>query len=588
MDAFHRRAGPSRRAFGPFVLDHDRAELKRDDKLVPLRPKTYALLSHLTENAGRVVSKRELLDVVWPGLVVTDDSLSQAVSELRSALDDRSAALIRTLPRRGYLFDVEVRSLTPATPVEVAESTPSPVPPSSETVRAPQHLQYVLRSRGARGLAAVVAVVAAIALVLFWSARQREPAVPLDRALAGERSLVVLPFVDLSDPPAPHLTYAIESGLATDLGRHADVRVIVHAALGGASSSAVVDPRRAGREVGARHVLQGSVQRVDKAVMVDVRLIRTESGELLWSNRYEYSSLTDLTERREISARVANALEAKVGATAVTHAVRRTSDASAIDHWMQGRFIVDRVKTRAELEKARQHFAAALAAEPESVEALSGLAFTHICEVLNRWSADRKASLASAAELARRALALDPNHQSALKALASAQMFDGDLEGAMSTARRQLEINPSDAHSNRDLAATLYFYGRWEEALRQLEVAERLNPLDPQHLEKIHGMASTALIALGRYDEALARARRLQAVAPNNTQVHVYRAAASAHRGDLDAARQAAAELLRRRPDYVIGAGSAQRGSTAPAFRAGLQHLNDGLVLAGLPLPAPR
>jgi TolB-like protein/Flp pilus assembly protein TadD len=425
-----------------------------------------------------------------------------------------------------------------------------------------------------RGTAGVL-VAAFLALLLLGLAQVREERPRLDGMLASARSIAVLPFVDLSDPPAPHVAHAVDSDLVTDLGRHADLRVIVYASA--------ADPLRAGRTVNARHVLAGSVQRSGDAVSINVRLMRTDSGELLWSGRFDYPSFADSTRRRDISARVANLLGTKVTAAVLADAVRRAPDGAAVDHWMRGHYLLGRVKTKAELQQARAHFEAALAAEPESVPAIAGLAITHVCEVRYRWSADRKASLATAGELARRALEIDPDDQSALQALAGAQMFDGDLEGAMSTTRRELEINPSDAHANLDLAAALYFLGRWDEALRQLEVAEQLNPLDALHLEKIHAMASTALIALRRYDEALVHARRLQAVAPNNSQPYLYEAAAQAYRGDLDAAHRAASELLRRRPDFAIGGGDAQRGSTAPAYLTGLGHLVEGLRLAGLP-----
>jgi DNA-binding winged helix-turn-helix (wHTH) protein len=91
----------ARQAFGPFVLDVDRAQVTRDGGPIALRPKTFALLVHLAERAGSVVGKQELMDVVWPGLIVTDDSLTQAISELRGALGDREQKLIRTVSRRG-------------------------------------------------------------------------------------------------------------------------------------------------------------------------------------------------------------------------------------------------------------------------------------------------------------------------------------------------------------------------------------------------------------------------------------------------------------------------------------------------------
>src|SRR2546423_10503261 len=103
-----KRSGPARQGFGAFALDHDREQLSRDGQPVTLRPKTFALLAYLADRAGHIVPKQELLDTLWPGLVVTDDSLTQAVSELRCALGDREQKLIRTAPRRGYLFDAEV------------------------------------------------------------------------------------------------------------------------------------------------------------------------------------------------------------------------------------------------------------------------------------------------------------------------------------------------------------------------------------------------------------------------------------------------------------------------------------------------
>lgn len=564
MDALRAHAGPLRRSFGPFVLDAERAELKRDGVVVPLRPKTLGLLVHLTSRAGRVVPKQELLDAVWPGVIVTDDSLSQAISELRNALGQSGPALIRTVPRRGYLFDAAVQVLPPSVPATAA--------PTSAGGR---------RRRLPHGMAAAVLAVC-VPLMLLGLAWLRETPPKLDSTIASARSIVVLPFLDMSDPPAPHVAHAVDSDLATDLGRHADIRVIVYARPA-ADGATAVDPRAAGRAVNARHVLSGSVQRSGDAVSINARLIRADSGELLWSGRFDYASLAEWTGRREVSARIANLLETKLNEAVLAEAVRRPPNGAAVDQWMRGRYLMSRLQTRDELEQARAHFRNALAAEPESGQAISGLAFTYVCEVLFRWSADRKASLATASELARRALASDPNDLVALKALAGAQMFDGDLDGALSTSRRELEINPSDAHANRDLAATLFFLGRWDDALRQLAVAEQLNPLDASHLEKIHGMAATSLIALRRYDDALVRARRLQAVAPNNSSVYAYEAAAHAHRGDLDAAHRAAAELLKRRPDFMIGGVGAQRGSTAPAYLAGLGHLSDGLRLAGLP-----
>ena len=90
--------------FDAFSLDLQQCALRRGQDPVALRPKAFDVLRHLVENAGRVVTKEEILDAVWPGLTVTDDALVQCVSDVRQALSDDAHRIIRTVPRRGYLF----------------------------------------------------------------------------------------------------------------------------------------------------------------------------------------------------------------------------------------------------------------------------------------------------------------------------------------------------------------------------------------------------------------------------------------------------------------------------------------------------
>ena len=94
--------------FGPFKLDVTRGCLLKGGKEIKLRPKVYEALKYLVENPGRLISKRELIQAVWPETFVTDDSLVQCTVELRRALDDHAQQLLKTVPRRGYLFTSEV------------------------------------------------------------------------------------------------------------------------------------------------------------------------------------------------------------------------------------------------------------------------------------------------------------------------------------------------------------------------------------------------------------------------------------------------------------------------------------------------
>jgi DNA-binding winged helix-turn-helix (wHTH) protein len=94
--------------FEGFLLDMTRGCLPTQDRDIELRPKTFELLRYLVENGGRLVSKDEIFRTVWPNVIVTDDSIKRCVSELRVALGDCEQRIIKTVPRRGYLFAAEV------------------------------------------------------------------------------------------------------------------------------------------------------------------------------------------------------------------------------------------------------------------------------------------------------------------------------------------------------------------------------------------------------------------------------------------------------------------------------------------------
>ncbi|TIU50050.1 MAG: transcriptional regulator, partial [Mesorhizobium sp.] len=110
---------------GGAVLDLDRGTLRRDGEIVPVRPKTLELLAFLTRNPGRVLSKDELLQAVWPGIIVTEDSLTQSIRDARKSIGDEAQALIRTVPRRGYLFQLPETEATQPPAASAARAEPT-------------------------------------------------------------------------------------------------------------------------------------------------------------------------------------------------------------------------------------------------------------------------------------------------------------------------------------------------------------------------------------------------------------------------------------------------------------------------------
>jgi DNA-binding winged helix-turn-helix (wHTH) protein len=95
--------------FGAFALDHGNEELRKaDGSRIPLRGKSFALLRLMLENAGRLLERDTIMEALWPNIVVSDDSITQCVIDVRRALGRESRHLLRTVPRRGYIFEAEV------------------------------------------------------------------------------------------------------------------------------------------------------------------------------------------------------------------------------------------------------------------------------------------------------------------------------------------------------------------------------------------------------------------------------------------------------------------------------------------------
>lgn len=95
---------PKMLGFENYTLDLMRCALLRGEEEISLRPKAFDVLRYLAERAGRLVTKEELIEAMWPDIFVTDDSLVQCIAEIREALSDDARKIIRTVPRRGYLF----------------------------------------------------------------------------------------------------------------------------------------------------------------------------------------------------------------------------------------------------------------------------------------------------------------------------------------------------------------------------------------------------------------------------------------------------------------------------------------------------
>jgi TolB-like protein/DNA-binding winged helix-turn-helix (wHTH) protein len=273
--------------------------MTQGDQTVRLEPRTLRLLLNLAARAGDVVSADELLADVWPGVIVTQDSVYQAIASLRRLLgrDPGEAPYIVTVPRRGYRLVAAVSS---------AEETPLAPPCELESALAagPVRRETALPT----GVLALALLVLGLVLGLVaWRITASFSEGGSGRAGAGH-AVAVLPFLDFTDDMS-HEVFA--DGIAEEvIGRLSRVPGVQVPALSvsfqfkgsGASVGAIA------RKLGVDYVVDGSVRKSGTVLRIAARLTRADSGFILWSETYDSPAQDLLKIQDAVGGKIAEAL----------------------------------------------------------------------------------------------------------------------------------------------------------------------------------------------------------------------------------------------------------------------------------------
>jgi DNA-binding winged helix-turn-helix (wHTH) protein/TolB-like protein len=561
---------PHRLAFGPFVLDPQRAELMRDGAVVPVRPKAFDLLLALAARPGRVLAKDELLAAVWPGVVVGEDSLTQCVRELRTALGTDGAAFVHTVPRRGYRFDAEVRAVPDARPAAVA-SEAAGVSAATPGTRATSP-KWALAAAG---------VVLALVIALALTVRDRQ--LP-QAAAAPPLSLVLLPL-EVQDPAGtpPWFAEALTADLTAELGRLADAFVIARATAA-AWRDKTADPREVARALGVRHVVRGSVRRDGDQVRLALELMDGESGAQQWAERFELERVRLGPALDDVVQQIARRLNVEMYRAGGSRAATLTPEqVQADDLAMHGWGVYFRGSySRETLLTALPLFEQAVARDPRSVLGWGGVAIMNGLGASIRWLPDRDAGLARLAEASARLQELDANHLFTLLAKGHEANLRGDPAAGIVIAQMTIERFPNHAPSYAALAMQLLNTGRFDDCIPPLERALRLSPRDPL-AGSWHGLVALCHFMRGDLDGAEARARTAVEISPHLMLTPPVLAAALAQQGRTEAAHAVLAEFRRRQPDITLERYATLLPSRQPAYVAGRERLFATLRELGMP-----
>ena len=512
--------------FGGFTLDLSRGSLlAADGAEIALRPKAFALLRHLVEHPGRLIDRDELMQAVWPGVFVTDDSITQCVKEVRRALDDAEQRLLRTLPRRGYLWAAEM-----SRPGAAAASTPAPppaAPPAIDAVGAPPHA-------------------------------------PASRPMA-----VVLPFANMTgDPGQEYFADGVTEDLTTALS-HLRWFSVISRNSAFTYKGRAVDVRQVGRELGVGYALEGSVRKAGNKVRITAQLCEAETGRQVWAERFDgdLADIFDLQDR--VTEAVVGAIEPSLKlAEGERIRARPTESLTAYDLYL--RALPHRFATREGNDEALGLLRRAIALDPGFVAAKGVLAGLQTLRITQGWAeaGDREEAARCAREVVEGGGEDDPSALAwAGHALA---LFARDYQVGSAAVERALRLAPN--------SALVLLLGGWSRlhasdgpgAAERLEKAMRLSPLDPAMFLVTTALGFARYLS-GQYAEAAAWGRRATADRPGFLPAHRLLLASLAQSGDQVATEAALRALLAIAPDHTVSAAAAQTTLRDPAVFEGLR-----------------
>jgi len=341
--------------FGDFHLDPDRFLLVRRGAAVSLEPQVLALLIHLVQNHHRMVSKDEIVDVVWQGQAVSDASISSRIRSARQAVDDDGArqAVIQTVYGRGFRFVAAVSTATPARPA------------SGAMVHAPAD------------------------------------------AVTRRPSIAVLPFSPLgAEPLLSVLAEAIPHEIIEALSR---LRWLAVIARGSSFRFGLVAPDLdlVATALSARYLLTGVIENRSKGLAATLELVDAGSRQVLWADRLEspLEGIDDLRSR--IVAHLVTALETHIPFNEAR--IAKQTHSEDLDAWANYHVGLRHLYrfTAADRALARTCFERAASAEPGFARAHAGLSFTSFLSAFLRLNPDTAAATDAARRHAERALELD-------------------------------------------------------------------------------------------------------------------------------------------------------------------------------------
>jgi len=557
----------------------------------PLGARAFDLLMALVERRDRTVTKNELLDLVWPGLVVEENNLQVQISTLRKVLGQNAIA---TIPGQGYRFALQpeeagASSSSPmagagywfaraigsadSTALEPNADTARAAPPSSsepmrsmasdvsrtEVLAAAVPAKPAFRWRPAITIPLSITVFALLAWLvsILWIPALRSGA----ETAPPSMSVAILPFEPSSgEIEEKQFADALTRDLTSVMGRWDWKGYVVPFARTPEQRDTVINSREVGRALNVRYLAQAGVRRDKDKYIVTMRLLEAKSGNQVWAERVQLAASPSETARTAPHLLLAAELKGGLWWLESQRVVADDAHGSALELTLRGYRVFESDDLKS-LLAARKFFDEALKLDPAFVPALWGTVLVLVRQGIEDPAPDRDQLVREMDVLSARAIRIDGGSARAWRARTWALIGLGRWEEAAAASDQALTLEPDYFDILEDRTHILQFSGRPAEALA---AAEQVLSFDPQNAGAYHYVCK-AHLHLGQYEDAAATCEKAAALG-DHWWIQLYLTAVYTHLGDTKKAARAREQLLSKQPGFTLARYRAMLRSSPPAY----------------------
>lgn len=563
--------------FDGFELDRQRAELRGPGGCVlKLRPKAFEMLQFLVTNAGRALTKQELMETIWPKVFVGEDSLFQCIREIRTVLGDDRRQMVKLATGGGYLF-------TPAVTIVAADQSPAPgarnQPAPDGTVPAQTQVPHTIfgmrrpiaLTAGLAGLCAIAAVSAAA--LTFRPASVFEQPRPL---------IALAPIVDsIGDARGTAMASEVSARLTDGFAKIANISVLAPRVDVAGATQAYTST------VAPSYEVTGELQRGEQSWTLRARIVKSSTGEVqsVATASVRTDDLETDVQQSRLAAGVGHPLARRLNEMLEAAAAEKSRTPGSTTKVVIEQAVASIYQTtRERFGMAQMLLQNALNNDPDNVDVAVALAALQMRGIQMVWYTPDEAIAAEekAAATLERALRAKPNSIAVLETYCRFLSATNHFAESLVTCARTLSFDPWNGLAHFLVGLGQLHLGRFEDALATFRLADRYDTPPVSRWTWLVG-AGWAYLVLGDAEAALPWLQRSIAITPATGRTHMLLAAAYQQLGRTEEARAAMQQGLKLRPGTTALTVAPPMKNASPAFKESSDRQIRFMIAAGLP-----